>query len=71
MLPTEHSADERSDTVGRPVRGLEINSRDFVVRVQRQAHRQLAALAMEPERDPSARATGWDVKAFDVAEPCD
>src|SRR4051812_3393410 len=53
MLPTEKSKDERFEIYERAALGLEINSRDFVARVERQAHRQLATLAMQPERDPS------------------
>src|SRR6266850_31323 len=70
MLPTEKLEDERFEIRERPARGLEINSRDFVVGVQRQAHRQLAALAMQPERGPPLVALAdWTVAVFDVAEP--
>src|SRR5437016_7302152 len=70
MLPTEKSKDERFEIHGRPARGFEIKSGDFVVRVQRQDHRQVAALAMQPERDPPAGALAeWAVELFDLAEP--
>src|SRR5437867_5309224 len=70
MLPTEKSKDERFEIHGNSASGLEIDSRDFVVRVQRQAHRQIAALTMQPERDPPAGALAeWTVELFDVAEP--
>src|SRR5882724_8899797 len=46
-----------------------MNSGDFVLRLQRQAHRQLAALTMQPERGPSAVAVdGRAVELFDVSE---
>src|SRR6266704_1407951 len=69
MLPTEKPKDERFEIRGSLARGLEINSRDVVVRVQRQAHCPLAALAMQPERDPAAVAAGWNVELFDLAGP--
>ena len=69
MRPTEKSQDERFEMSGRPGRGSEKNSRDSVVRVERQAHRQLAALAMQSERDPSAVVRAdWAVEFFDVAD---
>src|SRR5882762_415209 len=70
MLPTEKSGDERFDIRGTLVLGLKINPGDFVVCVQRQAHRQVAALAMQPERGPPAVAlANWAVELFDLAEP--
>jgi hypothetical protein len=68
MLPTEKSADEQFEMYGSPGRGLEINSGDFVVRVQGQAHRHLTILVMQPERSPPGVAVGgWAVELFDFA----
>jgi hypothetical protein len=68
MLPAENSGDEPFDIRGSPGRDPENNSGDIVVRVQRQPHRQLAPLAMQPEQHPLAGATDWAVELFDVAE---
>ena len=55
---------------GRPGRGPEMNSGDFVVRVERQAHRQLAALAMQPKRDPPAVAVPVGPSKFSMLPTC-
>src|ERR1051326_2745748 len=69
MLPTKHLTDQRSAIQRTCWRRFEINSRDFIVRVQGQAHRQLAVLAMQPERDPSSvSVAGWAIDLFDVTE---
>src|SRR5688572_27886068 len=48
-----------------------MDSGDFVVRVECEAHRQLASLAMQPESGPIAVAVGGRaVERFDVAVTC-
>src|SRR4051812_27053181 len=71
MLPTEESDDERFEVSGKLLRGHEINSGNFALLIERQAHRQLAARTMQPERNPpGVRFAPRPFNLFDVAEIC-
>src|SRR3984957_19036880 len=64
MFPTEKLAGGGSEIRGTP----EVKSADFVVVVQRQAHRQLAAPAMQLEHDPLVGLADRTVELFDFAK---